>query len=63
MNWIYTRACEGRVDAYWLHKGRLTDVSSRLIAKDVLAAACQAESPGIRRWVTKHVTGVCGAGK
>ncbi len=63
MNWIYTRACEGRVKAYWLRKGRLTDASSRLVAKDVLAAACQAESPGIRRWVTKHVTGVCGVGK
>jgi hypothetical protein len=63
MNWIYTRACEGRVGAYWLHNGRLTDVSSHLIGKDVPAAACQAESPGIRRWVMKRVTSVCGVGE
>jgi hypothetical protein len=63
MNWVYRWACAGQVDAYWLHPGRLTDISSSLIAKDVLLAACQAELPGIRRWVTKHVTGVCGVGK
>jgi hypothetical protein len=63
MNWVHTQVCTGRVDAYWLHWGGLTDISSSLIAKDVLAAACQAESPGIRRWVAKHVTGVCSVGK
>jgi hypothetical protein len=48
MNWVYTRMCAGPVDAYWLHQGRLTNISSSLIAKDMLTAACQAELLGIR---------------
>jgi hypothetical protein len=62
-NWVYTRACEERVFEYWLYRGRLTENSIHLIDREALASACQAESPGFRRWVTKHVTGVCGVGK
>jgi hypothetical protein len=63
INLVYTRACEEKVSAYWLHQGRLTANLAALIDWQVLASACQAESPGIRRWVTKHVTGICSVGK
>jgi hypothetical protein len=60
---IYNRACEQRVASYWLKRRRLTDASAQRVDKDVLAAACTAESPGFCRWVTKHVTGVYEVGK
>jgi hypothetical protein len=30
---------------------------------EVLAKACDEESPGFGRWVNKHVTGICGVDK
>jgi hypothetical protein len=62
-NWTYTQACKARGSSYWLHWGCLTPELANLIDWKVLAAACQAESPCIPRWVTKHVTGICGVGK
>jgi hypothetical protein len=62
-NLIYTRACEKRVTSYWLKRGCLTDALAGRVERDVLVAACKAEYPGFCRWVTKHVTGVCGVGK
>jgi hypothetical protein len=38
-------------------------VAMDLVDWEVLAKACDAESPGQLQWVTKHVTGVCGVGK
>jgi hypothetical protein len=63
INWVYMRACEKRVSASWLHGGCLTENSATLMVWEVLASACQAESPGIRCWVTKHVTEICSIGK
>ena len=60
---IYTMLGEQRVRDYWLRRGRLSSEAMDLVDWEVLAKACDAESPGRRRWVTKHVTGVCGVGK
>ena len=48
---------------YWLRRERLSPATTDLIDWEVLAKACDEESPGRLRWVTKHVTGVCGVGK
>ena len=60
---IYNDLTEQRVIAYWVQRGRLTEFGVDKIAWGVLAKACSIESSGFRRWVTKHVTGVCGVGK
>jgi hypothetical protein len=60
---IYTLLCERRVVDYWLRRGRLAPEATDRIDWEVLAKACDEESPGRLRWVTKHVTGVCGVGK
>jgi hypothetical protein len=63
-NRIYTLLCKHRVIEYWLqHDEQLSVEATRLIDWEVLAKACGEESPGCLRWVTKHVTGVCGVGK
>jgi hypothetical protein len=54
---------EHRVVDYWRHRYRLTDTGAARVDREVLAKACNKESLGFRRWVTKHVTGVCGVGK
>jgi hypothetical protein len=62
---IYAALCEHRVTDYWLRRERLSIEATRLIDWEVLAKAkaCEEESPGRLRWVTKHVTGLCGVGK
>jgi len=61
--WIYTFLVEHRVVDYWRQRERLTEAGAECVEWEVLAKACDEESPGFRRWVTKHVTGVCGVGK
>jgi hypothetical protein len=60
---IYKLLCEHRVIEYWLRRERLSLEATRLIDWEVLSKACDEESPGHLRWVTKDVTGVCGVGK
>jgi hypothetical protein len=48
---IYKDLMENRVAAYWVQRGRLTELGVDKIAWEVLAKACLEESPGFRRWV------------
>jgi len=60
---IYTAICKHRVLAYWLKRKCLSLEAVNQIDWDVLAKACDEESPGRLHWVTKHVTEMCGIGK
>jgi hypothetical protein len=60
---IYTLLCKQRVIDHWIRRKRLSAEVVHKIDWDVLAKACVEESPGRVRWVTKHVTGMCGVGK
>ena len=48
---------------YWVKKGRYPDNAHDLIDWDANRRAMEDAPVGLRRWTTKHATGMCGVGK